>query len=78
MLGGSQRVSAKMAQSGMRSNAPSFAMSAMTEDWTPPPRLMTVKREEPISRPPWRGLQLAGRSGECSRRARPACPWRRV
>ena len=43
MLGGSQRVSAKMAQSGMRSNTPSFAMSAMTEDWTPPPRLMTVR-----------------------------------
>ena len=72
MLSGSQRVSAKMAQSGMRSNAPSFAMSDMTEDWTSPPRLMTVKREERISRPPWCGLQLAGRSGERSRRVRPA------
>ena len=43
MLGGSQRVSAKMAQSGTRSNAPPLAMSAITEDWTPPPRLMTVR-----------------------------------
>ena len=26
-----------------RSNAPSLAMRAMTEDWTPPPRLMTMR-----------------------------------
>ena len=31
---------------------------------------MTAKRGERISRPPRRGLQLAGRSGERSRRAR--------
>lgn len=37
-------MSAKMAQSGTPPNAPSFDMRAMTEDWTPPPRLMTVSR----------------------------------
>ena len=36
-------MSAKMAQSGSWPNAPPLAMRAMTEDWTPPPRLMTVR-----------------------------------
>ena len=52
MLGGSHRVSAKMAQSGIRSNAPLLAMSAMTEDWTPPPRLMTVRDGSGFIMPP--------------------------
>ena len=43
MLGGFQWMSAKTAQSGIASNAPPLAMSAITEDWTPPSRLMTVK-----------------------------------
>ena len=36
MEGGSPRVSAKMEHSGVLPNAPSLAMSAITEDWTPP------------------------------------------
>ena len=44
MLGGSHPVSANMAQFASVSNAPSLAMRAMTDDCTPPPRLMMVIR----------------------------------
>ena len=79
MLGGSHLVSAKMAQSGVRSNAPPLAMSAMTEDWTPPPRLMTVRVcVERISLPPRHGLPQAERRKESPSPARLACLWWRT
>ena len=74
MEGGSQRVSANMARSGTESKPPPPAMRAMTEDWTPPPRLMTVRDlGGRISLPPRRRHPAMGPSG-----AEAACPWLRT
>ena len=71
MLGDSQRVSAKakMAQSGVGPKASSLAMSAITEDGTPPPRLMMFRDQcEGISLPPRRrrpAMSLSGAEAAC-------------
>ena len=49
-------------------NAPPPAMSAMTVDWTPPPRLTTVIR----------GAERISPRPLCGPPAQGACPWRRA